>query len=58
MASEGRERECDRSERWTSSRLLPDGQGSDSCFVAGPLSKKSRGSVYVWLHVCARWLDV
>lgn len=32
------EQKGDRSERWTSSRLLPDSQGSDCSSVSGPLS--------------------
>ena len=49
MASEGEgekgeasERRGDRRERWTSSRLLPDGQGSDCCTVSGTLVFRAR----------------
>jgi len=61
VASEGGEREGleqrgDRSERWTSSRRLPDGQGSDCCYVSGPLSS-GRGKCVcssVCVCVCVR----
>lgn len=58
MASEGGEREGseqrgDRSERWTSSRLLPGGQGSDCCSVSGPLSSGQGKCVCVYSCVCA-----
>lgn len=57
MASEGAEREgleqrADRSERWTSSRLPPDCQGSDRCSVSGPLSS-GQGKLCVYSCVCA-----
>lgn len=35
---EGRSQRGGRCERWTSSRLLPDGQGSEWCCASAPLS--------------------
>lgn len=45
------ERRGDRRERWTSSRLLPDGQGSDCCSVSGPLVFRAGKSVCVFMCV-------